>query len=864
MKKVLTIIFLLAAVCNLYSQNLKPSAAKSHYAEQVDMRELVSEADLVYTKPVDRSEAGMPLGNGVMGTLVWTTPSAIKMQINRNDVFAVNRSTDSFMERHSDYASGCGYVDINVVDYGDDVFSGDSFNQHLHLYDGIMDVKGNGLKGRMIAINDRDVIAVEIEDNRQKPTAINIDLRMLRFIMQYFRGENFELSSNHIVRVKRRGHTAQSQLHINGDKVILTQEFREKDFYNSSAVAVSVRGRDSKARFLNESTVRLSVAPGNGKFTIYISSDGGDKRLSESIENARRALDNAKMAGFDKCIINNSKWWHKFWSKSYVNLHSEDGVADYVEKNYTYFQYIMACSSRGLYQPRYGGMLWYTNGDMREWGSQYWWNNQSCYYNALPPTNRLELMDPLFSMFNNHLDSYATAARQQWGSAGLWFPETTFFDGLEEMPEDIASEMRELYLTRKPWEERSPEFKRYAETKPKHNPRWNWATVGRWENGHWIIPEKGVGPFGHVTHIFSATPEIAYLYWLRYEYSGDENWLREFAYPVIRGAVEFYRNFPNLRKESDGKYHIYHTNVGEGIWDAHNSFLDIGAIRGLTPILIRASEILGTDAEMRPLWDEFLKNISPLPSTEIIDNYPEDKPDYWIGSVPPAGHGNPESPQLLIYYDYCTAGTRDTEILERANASFDAIYRKGVNKNTPVHVLDKRPVAAALLGRSEAIKYLIPNQIRSDISPEKDFCDWKGSGETPVLPNRMTLREGPGAIGCQRLGNAATALNNALLQSVPPEPGGEPVIYLFPAWPGEWDADFSLLARGGFIVSASIKNGKIGDVVIKSQNGGDCRIKNPWPGSRPTLYRNGSRAGKLKGDLFSFRTSQREIIKLEK
>ena len=40
----------------------------------MDLRSLISAADLVYDKPVPRSEEGMPIGNGRMGTLVWTTP----------------------------------------------------------------------------------------------------------------------------------------------------------------------------------------------------------------------------------------------------------------------------------------------------------------------------------------------------------------------------------------------------------------------------------------------------------------------------------------------------------------------------------------------------------------------------------------------------------------------------------------------------------------------------------------------------------------------------------------------------------------------------------------------------------------------
>ena len=69
---------------------------------RVDYAKLVSRADLHYFSPVTRSEEGMPVGNGTMGTLVWTTPSSLKMQINRVDVFANDASSDNFYERHTD------------------------------------------------------------------------------------------------------------------------------------------------------------------------------------------------------------------------------------------------------------------------------------------------------------------------------------------------------------------------------------------------------------------------------------------------------------------------------------------------------------------------------------------------------------------------------------------------------------------------------------------------------------------------------------------------------------------------------------------------------------------------------------------
>src|SRR4051794_2296863 len=52
-----------------------------------DRARLLARADLVYDSPAPRSEEGIPIGNGRMGSLVWTTPNAIRLQINRVDVY---------------------------------------------------------------------------------------------------------------------------------------------------------------------------------------------------------------------------------------------------------------------------------------------------------------------------------------------------------------------------------------------------------------------------------------------------------------------------------------------------------------------------------------------------------------------------------------------------------------------------------------------------------------------------------------------------------------------------------------------------------------------------------------------------------
>ena len=77
---------------------------------------------------------------------------------------------------------------------------------------------------------------------------------------------------------------------------------------------------------------------------------------------------------------------------------------------------------------------------------------------------------------------------------------------------------------------------------------------------------------------------------------------------------------------------------------------------------------------------------------------------------------------------------------------------------------------------------------------------------------------------------AAGTLQQGLMQSVSPRPGQPEVIRVFPAWPKKWEASFRLLARGGFLVTSSIRNGEVEFVEIESRLGEECRLRNPWGG----------------------------------
>ncbi len=765
-----------------------------------------------------------------MGSLVWTTPSALHFQINRVDVFGQNSYTTSFPKQDSDYASDCGYVDINVADSGDDVFTGEAFHQHLSLYDALMTVRGNGVSARLVAWPRRDVMAVEIDDQRDKPSAVNIDLRMLRYAIQNITGKNFELAKNHTVEYHTAEHTAASKLDIRDGRILLTQQFREGDFYDASGIAIGVVGRPSKARYLNESTVQLSAASGKGKFTILIASAASVKPEEDVATLALAELKAADSKSFDDLAADTGSRWHDYWSKGFVYMHSTDGQADFVEGNYTYFLYIMGSSSRGSFPPRFGGMLWYTNGDMRRWGSQYWWANTNAYYSNLMPANRLELMDPLFSMYTDMFDACALAARQQWGSQGIWIPEITFFNGPEKLPDDIAAELQELMLAKKPYEERSAKFQWWAETKNRHNARWNFLGDGHWEHGHYVVPTKGAGIFGHCTHILSDTARIGNLFYQRYEFTQDQDWLRDRAYPIIKGAAEFYRNFPNVKKADDGKYHIYHVNNGESSWDTNDTPNEIGGMRNAFSTAIKVSTLLGVDSGLRPQWQEMLDHLAPAGNPGR-------------GRRPPA---NASSRQPA-------AGGNAVPNQQAAQGSGGAANRPGGGN---------RPFGSFVYGGPGAIPAKEPEaQLKSrflGFNALGSFIDPVGDGGAQIFRNRMRLREGPGAIDCEHIAGLTMGIHSTLLNSTPDDEA-KPLIEVFAsAWPRSWDCAFHLLARGGFLVSSAVKDREIEFVDVNSQLGGSCRLKNPWPQSEVTLYRNGVKAETLSGDVLAFDTAKGE------
>ena len=799
----------------------------------MNYQSLVSSGDVHHTGIITTSRHGMPMGTGSMGSLVWSNNDhSLNFQLNRVDVFGWNSAATGSLDGHNDNGYGCGFL---IVDMGGNPLTS-STSQQLSLYDGKLAIQGNGVNVELIGDTNSDVFALKINDTRSNPSPINIDLVMLQ--------DPDEVIGTHRATTKTSNSGGQIRL-----KQIFEQPsatgYTQFDHYCSSAIVADVAGRTGKVSYPDSRTVRLTLPSATGTAYVFIGSHASLNSTVDVINLAVNKVNSAKTRGYDSIYSSNQSWWQNFWSKSYIHLPADSSTID-IQRKWVYYLYMSAISQRGDYPAKFAGNLFHTGGQHKMWGgTQYWGYNQEPLHYSFDAANHVELQEPVFKMYMNNYDNYATAAQQQWGSQGIFINETDSWNGPELLPSNIANDLKDFMIN---GNGPSSALGDFAKVRNRMHSRWElWPT-------YWT------------TFTTINASEKAEHFWNHYLYTLDTNFLSTHAYTMLKGASEFYRNFPNLKLEN-GKYHIYRTNLHEHIMGGKDIIDDLSFIKGVIQSTIKASTILGIDSNLRPLWQDIVDNLasypmSGQPNTIGSITHPLGYATWGQARIPAAQvrydaiEKEPQSPRLrmLENYDVLTLETKDQGLeggdWAIANNSFEAnvAYNMNLSLGDYGSNLSRFLLDAAALGRSEF--NIVLNNLNSEINS-------KVGSSTNRLGFATTDWAEFGGYGILSAG-----LQDGLMQSISATPGGDPVIRVFPAWDKNKPAYFKLLAKGGFLVSSSVKKGEVSFLEINSQLGGTCRIRNPWPGNTISLYRNGVKTEDLTGYLISFATSIGEDIKI--
>ena len=362
--------------------------------------------------------------------------------------------------------------------------------------------------------------------------------------------------------------------------------------------------------------------------------------------------------------------------------------------------------------------------------------------------NLAECTTPLFAFLERCVPYGRVAARKLYNCEGLWLPIQT-----------------------DPWGRGTPE-----------SFGWDvWIGAGAWLSQH---------------------------FWWRYEYGLDEAFLRERAYPFLKEVAAFYQAY--LVRDPQGRLVPVPSQSPENYFVGGTTpvSLCVGASMDLELIwdclthCLRASERLGVDEDLRPVWRQILADLPPLrigrwgQLQEWLEDYEEGEP------------GHRHLSHLVGLYPGEQITAEDTpELFEAARVSLHRRLAQGGGHTgwSRAWVI----CCSARLREGDAayqhLKALLTDQ--STIS----LLD--------LHPPRIFQIEG-------NLG-ATAGMAEILLQSY------RGVIRLLPALPAAWPSGQvrGLVARGGFELDLHWAEGALRRAALRARHDLPCRLA--WPADQP-------------------------------
>jgi len=412
MSNIRHLIMITALIC-LSSSTWGAGKAQAEIVDPLD------KYNVVWDTPSKDHNGSMPLGNGDIGVNAW-------IEENGDLIFYISK-TDSWGDNGRLLKVGKVRIRLDP----DPLSSSTGFKQTLHLVDGMMNVQyGTGNTSTTLRLwvdANRPAIYVEVDGKRKVGAAASIELwRTGKYTLPSVGWSDVlhkspsgtpTIMEPDSVLTNQHGRIGWYHRNIKsvGPEICAKtqgiQDFKRPDpLLHRTFGAVITAKKGKRVDYLH----LQSSSSTSHRFSIYVLTEH-PATLQQWLQAVDKVIAASEGISFDKRLEAHKRWWHEFWTRSWIHVNSTEAKQDdtfVVSRAYALQRYVSACAGRGRYPIKTNGSIFTVpssypgepgDADYRRWGPGYWWMTTRLAYWPMLASGDFDLMKPLFRMYGKDL-----------------------------------------------------------------------------------------------------------------------------------------------------------------------------------------------------------------------------------------------------------------------------------------------------------------------------------------------------------------------------------------------------------------------------------------------------------------------------